>query len=79
MTNSPYNHLPAMPNLIAFLEAAQQLSFKRAAQRVCLSPSALTRQIQALEAQVGCPLFVRENPGLRLTPDGVRYLSSPDA
>lgn len=74
MQTTPYAGLPATASLIAFVEAARELSFKRAAQRVHVSPSALTRQIQSLEEQLGCALFVRANPGLELTPDGARYL-----
>jgi LysR family glycine cleavage system transcriptional activator len=65
-----------MPSLIAFVEAARERSFKRAAQRVHISPSALTRQIQALEAQLGCALFRRTPTGLELTSDGQRYLAA---
>ncbi|HKU39067.1 MAG TPA: LysR substrate-binding domain-containing protein [Polyangiales bacterium] len=74
MQTTPYARLPAIASLIAFVEAARELSFKRAAQRVHVSPSALTRQIQSLEEQLGCALFVRANPGLELTPEGARYL-----
>ena len=74
MPSSPYARLPAISSLIAFVESARARSFKGAAQVVHLSPSALTRQIQALEEQLGCALFVRSNPGLELTPEGARYL-----
>lgn len=66
--------LPSMASLIAFSEAARTLSFKRAARSLHLSPSALSRQIQALEEHLGFVVFERLNPGLALTEAGERYL-----
>jgi LysR family glycine cleavage system transcriptional activator len=54
---------------------AAHLSFKGAANELHLSPSALTRQIQALEEHVGVSLFLRLNPGLELTDAGREYLT----
>lgn len=68
--------LPAMDGLISFCEAARTLSFKDAARTLHLSPSALSRQIQALEETVGVPLFRRLNPGLELTTAGASYLAA---
>jgi LysR family glycine cleavage system transcriptional activator len=67
---------PPLPSLQAFVEAADSLSFKDAADRLHVSPSALSRRIQALEEQLGVALFRRLNPGLELTPEGRRYLSA---
>lgn len=66
--------LPTTASLRAFVEAARSLSFKQAAAAMHLSPSALSRQVQALEDLLGTPLFVRRNPGLELTRAGSRYL-----
>lgn len=65
---------PPLAFLQAFEKAAATLSFKDAADALLLSPSALTRRIQALEEQLGTPLFRRLQPGLELTPEGARYL-----
>lgn len=65
---------PPLAFLQAFEKAAGTLSFKEAADALLLSPSALTRRIQALEEHLGTPLFRRLNPGLELTPEGARYL-----
>ena len=71
--------LPPTSSLRAFSLAAHRLSFKRAADELGLSPSALSRQIQALEEHLGVALFRRLNPGLELTDEGRRYLTTVDA
>ena len=68
--------LPPIAFLRAFSRAAETLSFKQAAAELHLSPSAVSRQIQSLEAHLGVALFRRLNPGLELTPEGRRYLES---
>src|SRR6185369_16188908 len=70
------DELPPIDGLRAFACAAETSSFKRAAEELGLSPSAVSRQIQALEAHLGVALFRRLNPGLELTTDGHRYLES---
>src|SRR4029450_3296270 len=55
---------------------AETLSFKDAAAELNLSASALSRQIQSLEAHLGVALFRRLNPGLEITAEGSRYLES---
>ncbi len=70
--------LPSTTALQAFAAAARTLSFKEAARELHLSPSALSRQVQALEEHVGVPLFVRRNPGIELTDAGRRYLEGVD-
>ena len=47
-----------------------RLSFTRAAQELCLTQSAVSREIKTLEEQLGQPLFSRINRGLRLTDGG---------
>ncbi|HTO09166.1 MAG TPA: transcriptional regulator GcvA [Myxococcota bacterium] len=71
--------LPPTASLRAFSRSAHGLSFKRAAAELHLSPSALSRQIQGLEAHLGVKLFRRLNPGLELTDEGQRYLAVVDA
>ncbi len=65
--------LPPISALRAFAIAARTLSFKAAAKELNLSPSALSRQIAGLEAQLGTALFRRLNPGLELTEAGRQY------
>jgi LysR family glycine cleavage system transcriptional activator len=71
--------LPATSSLRAFSLAARTLSFKLAAAELHVSPSALSRQIQALEEHLGVRLFHRRNPGLALTDEARRYLVEVDA
>ncbi|HEX3763271.1 MAG TPA: LysR family transcriptional regulator [Kofleriaceae bacterium] len=54
----------------AFVEAAQRGSFTLAARHLQLSPSALSRRIASLEAQLGVRLFHRTTRALRLSDDG---------
>ncbi|SDV51114.1 LysR family transcriptional regulator, regulator for metE and metH [Chitinasiproducens palmae] len=49
-------------------------SLSRAAQGLCLTQSALSHQIKALESFFGCALFVRKSSPLRFTPAGKRLL-----
>ncbi|MED5618160.1 LysR family transcriptional regulator [Ideonella sp. BN130291] len=60
--------------LKTFLAAADTLSFTQAAQRVHLSQSSVSEQMQALESSVGQPLFVRTHNTLALTPAGERLV-----
>jgi LysR family glycine cleavage system transcriptional activator len=68
--------LPPIAFLRAFSRAAETLSFKEAAGDLNLSPSAVSRQIQSLEAHLGVALFRRLNPGLEITDAGRRYLET---
>lgn len=53
-----------------FLAAADCLSFTRAADKLYLSQPVLSRQIAAMEEELGIELFVREKKSIRLTPAG---------
>jgi DNA-binding transcriptional LysR family regulator len=56
--------------LRGFEAAARHLNFTEAASELCLTPSAVSRQMQTLEAQLGAPLFLRRNRKLELTGAG---------
>ena len=47
----------------------------RAAERLCITQSALSHQIKALEEQAGVALFVRRSKPLKLSPAGRRLLA----
>ena len=53
-----------------FLAAAECLSFTRAADRLYLSQPVLSRQIAAMEDELGIELFTREKKSIKLTPAG---------
>ncbi|WP_317931166.1 HTH-type transcriptional activator IlvY [Halioxenophilus sp. WMMB6] len=56
--------------LTLFLALADNLHFGRAAESCHLSPSALSRAIQALETELGAQLFQRDNRHVSLTREG---------
>ncbi|MFD7981470.1 LysR family transcriptional regulator [Streptomyces sp. NPDC059071] len=57
-----------------FLAVAEELHFTRAAERLYVSQPALSKQIRALERQLGAPLFDRDRHGVRLTDVGTALL-----
>src|SRR5882757_5560520 len=73
--DQPLRAIPPLTALLAFERAATQLSFRRAARDLALSPSAISHQIRGLEAQFGVKLFIRGARSVRLTADGERYLA----
>src|ERR1700754_2806381 len=66
--------LPPLNSLRAFECSARHLSFKRAADELCVTPGAVSQQVKSLEASVGVPLFRRLPRGLLLTAAGETYL-----
>jgi len=63
--------LPPLDRLVAFEAAARHLSFTRAADELALTQSAVSRQVAALEAHFGVPLFQRLHRALRLSDEGL--------
>ncbi|MBI4984179.1 MAG: LysR family transcriptional regulator [Rhodocyclales bacterium] len=68
--NESLRKLPALDPLKGFEAAARHLSFTKAAAELFLTQSAISRQIQTLEEQLGVKLFRREVRRLVLTPEG---------
>ncbi|WP_341958640.1 LysR substrate-binding domain-containing protein [Pseudomonas sp. RC10] len=69
-----YRHLtPSMSLLLAFEAAARHESYTRAAVELSLTQSAVSRQVQALEQQLGLTLFRREGRQVQLTDVGRLY------
>jgi LysR family transcriptional regulator, glycine cleavage system transcriptional activator len=65
--------LPSLNAIRAFEAAARQQSFSRAAEELSVTQSAVSRQIQKLETELGQPLFARSGPHLKLTDRGREY------
>ncbi len=57
-----------------FIEIARCGSIREASERLNIAPSALSRQIQHLEQELGVELFDRLPRGMRLSPAGEIYL-----
>jgi len=65
--------LPGLDLLKGFEVAARHLSFTKAGGELFLTQSAISRQVQALEEQLGVKLFQRRTRALLLTDEGQRY------
>ncbi|WP_297418916.1 LysR family transcriptional regulator [Clostridium sp.] len=59
--------------LNAFIQVAESGSFSKAAEKLFVSPTAVMKQINSLEKQVGVPLFLRTNHGVELTEAGKSF------
>jgi LysR family transcriptional regulator, glycine cleavage system transcriptional activator len=70
--------LPALDFFRGFEAAARHLSFTRAAEELFVTQSAISRQIHALEEQLGVKLFTRRNRGLALTEAGQQMYRAAD-
>jgi DNA-binding transcriptional LysR family regulator len=57
-----------------FLAVAQSKNFSHAAEDSYISQSSLSKQIKALEKELGVELFVRSSAGVSLTPAGEMFL-----
>lgn len=62
--------IPSLNWLRVFEAAARTNSFARAAERLAMSPPAVSQQVRALEDHLGQPLFQREAAGVSLTEAG---------
>ena len=65
--------LPSLIALQAFEATLRFQSFTKAAEELGRTQGAISRQVAALEAQIGRPLFHRERPHLRPTPEAERF------
>lgn len=62
--------LPSLKALRAFDVTSRHRSFTSAAHELNVTHGAVSRQIAALEQELGIPLFVRDSRNLALTPEG---------
>ncbi len=62
-------------HLKAAVALAEERNFSRAAARLRIGQSGLTKQIEALERQLGYDLFVRETRAVSLTPAGEIFVA----
>ena len=66
--------LPPLNTLRLFEAAGRHLNFKIAAQELCITPSAVSHAVQALEDWLGSALFHRNGRAITLTSAGEAYL-----
>ena len=73
-------HLRTRPigagNLRAFEAVARHLNFRAAAEELALTQSAVSRQIQSLEEEVGASLFNRHTRSVEMTGAGMTLLGA---
>ena len=70
----PTSHALELRYLRGFVAVAEELNFRRAAERFYITQPALTRQIQTLERLIGCQLLIRSTRMVRLTLAGEALL-----
>lgn len=64
---------PPLNPLRTFEVAARHMSFTEAAEELCVTQGAVSRQVKALEDYLGFELFERHARGLSLTSSGLEY------
>ncbi|MBD5100632.1 MAG: LysR family transcriptional regulator [Clostridiales bacterium] len=62
------------PQLTTFISVSENGSFTKAADALFITPTAVMKQINALEERIGITLFDRTNHGLQLTEAGKSFL-----
>lgn len=70
-----YN-LPSLSQLHTFEAVARRMSFTAAADELCLTQSAVSRQIKFLEGHIGRPLFLRKHRAIELTTEGQKLFEA---
>lgn len=68
--------LPSLSALRAFEAAARLRSFKKAAEELAVTATAISHRIRVLEEDLERPLFVRKVRAVDLTPDGQTLLAA---
>ncbi|MFL6678315.1 MAG: LysR substrate-binding domain-containing protein [Burkholderiaceae bacterium] len=75
----PLLKLASLDLVRGFVAVGRRMSVTHAAEDLCLTQSAVSRQVAALEAQLGVRLFVRGYRSIAFTPEGERLFRRADA
>lgn len=71
--------LPSLDLVRGFVAVGRRMSITLAAHDLCLSQSAVSRQVKELEVRLGMKLLVRSFRAVRFTPEGERLFRTADA
>jgi LysR family glycine cleavage system transcriptional activator len=74
----PLVRLPSLELIRGFVAVGRRMSITLAAQDLCITQSAVSRQIHALEEQLGATLLVRGHRSISFTAEGERLFRSAD-
>jgi LysR family glycine cleavage system transcriptional activator len=74
----PLVRLPSLELVRGFVAVGRRMSITLAAQDLCITQSAVSRQIHALEEQLGARLLVRGHRSISFTAEGERLFRSAD-
>ena len=72
-------HFPSMDLIRGFVAVGRRMSITLAAQDLCLTQSAVSRQVHALEGLLGVKLLTRGHRSISFTPEGERLFQTADA
>ncbi|HRD67633.1 MAG TPA: LysR substrate-binding domain-containing protein [Candidatus Competibacter sp.] len=75
---SPLARLPSLDLIRGFVAVGRRMSITQAADDLCLTQSAVSRQIRALEDALGVKLLVRGHRAIAFTPAGERLYRCAD-
>lgn len=78
-TRTPIVRLPSLDLIKGFVAVGRRMSLTQAADDLCLTQSAISKQIRALEDVLGVQLFVRSFRSVAFTDQGALLFRSADA
>lgn len=74
----PLVSLPSLDLVRGFVAVGRRMSMTQAADDLCVSQSAISKQVRSLEAMLGVRLLVRGHRSIAFTPEGERFFAGAD-